>query len=288
MRDAEPSGTARFVAIRRAAHQLLDDPAVFVDPLALSIIGPEARDALKTNPSHFEQEFYAPYLRAFLAVRSRVAEDALAAAIAAGTDQYVLLGAGLDTYAYREGPRHPRLRIFEVDHPATQAWKRQLLVTAVIPRPPNLTFVPVDFERQDLHNELRTAGFDDTRPAFFSWLGCTMYLTAATVWQTLAIIAAATRSGGGLVLDYGIPPSRLSPVEQAVIKQRTARLAEIGEPWKSNLAPERLAQGLRELGFDRLEDLGPEELNPRYFADRRDGLRVGRTAHIMVAHRPGG
>lgn len=288
MRDAEPSSTALYVAIRRASHQLLDDPPVFRDPIALEIIGPGPRAALKTNPSHFEQEFYASYLRAFLAVRSRVAEETLAAAIAAGADQYVVLGAGLDTSAYREGPRHPQLRMFEVDHPATQAWKRQLLSAAEIPIPPALAFVPVDFEQQRLEDELRSAGFDATRPAFFSWLGCSMYLTESTVWQTLAIVAAATRSGGGIVFDYSVSPALLSPAEQAGIRERAQRLADIGEPWKSNFVPDHLVAGLSNLGFDPVEDLGPEELNTRYFADRPDELRVGRTAHIMRALQRGG
>lgn len=286
MREAEPSSTAMMVAIRRASHQLLDDPPVFVDPLALQIIGSRARGALKANPSHFEQETYASFLRAFLAVRSRVAEDALASAIAAGTDQYVVLGAGLDTSAYRAGPRFPQLRTFEVDHPATQGWKRRLLEAAGIAIPDRLSFVPVDFERQELQQELKSAGLDPARPAFFSWLGCTMYLTDDTVWQTLGIVAAATRHGGGIVFDYNVSPLLLSAVEQAGIKERTRRLADIGEPWQSNFVPDQLVAGLTDLGFDPVEDLGPEELNPRYFADRTDELRVGRTAHIMVANVP--
>ena len=153
-----PSGTALRVAAVRAAHRLLDDPVVFDDPLALSILGPEAEAAMRADPYRFNDPI-SRGLRASLIVRSRVAEDELARAVAAGVRQYVVLGAGLDTFAYRNP--FEDLRVFEIDHPATQAWKRECLDKAGIAIPDSLTFAPVDFEEGvTLAEGLAAAGFD--------------------------------------------------------------------------------------------------------------------------------
>src|SRR5271163_1639382 len=176
MQEGKFSRTARRVAIRRAAHQLLDHPMVLDDPLALRIIGSEAAESLRSNPK--EDHGFARAFRAFMAARSRYAEDELACAVEHEVRQYVVLGAGLDTFAYRNP--HLGLRIFEVDHPATQAWKREQLQAARIAIPTSLTFVPIDFERQTLAAGLEQAGFDAGAAAFFSWLGVTPYLTRET------------------------------------------------------------------------------------------------------------
>src|ERR1700689_2758722 len=155
MLEGKFSRTAHRVAIRRAAAQLLDHPKVLDDPLALRIIGPEAADDLRSNPK--EHHAFSRAFRAFMAARSRYAEDELARAVAHGVTQYVVLGAGLDTFAYRNP--HPELRVFEVDHPATQTWKREQLTAASIPIPPSLTFVPIDFEQQMLADGLAHSAF---------------------------------------------------------------------------------------------------------------------------------
>src|ERR1035437_3638091 len=149
MQFGEPSRTARAAAFHRAAHQVLEHGRIFADPLALPILGEDA----ETVARKAEQRPSGRRMRIFIAVRTRFAEDALAAAVERGVRQLVVLGAGLDTYAYR-GALRDRLRVFEVDHPATQAWKRQRLAEAAIPLPDNLTFAPVDFERQSLADGL--------------------------------------------------------------------------------------------------------------------------------------
>src|SRR5580704_4643658 len=156
MRSDAPSRTAQRVAMRRAAHQLLDNPIVFEDPLAVAIAEGDP------EPSADAPLPYSRALRAFLVVRSRYGEDQLARAVARGVRQYVVLGAGLDTFAYRNPFQSSGLHVFEVDHPATQAWKREQLRSAGIAVPQSLTFVPVDFERQVLPDELRQAGFRDS------------------------------------------------------------------------------------------------------------------------------
>jgi len=140
MREARPSRTAYMVAMRRAAHQIFDNPKVFDDPIALAILGPGAEERLRSEPRFLNRLGRA--VRASMAARSRYAEDQLARAIESGTRQYVILGAGLDTFAYRNPHPQPDLRVFEVDYPATQEWKRERLAAAGISAPPSLTFAP--------------------------------------------------------------------------------------------------------------------------------------------------
>lgn len=282
MEQDRPSLTANRVAMRRAVHQILDDPKVLDDPIALKIIGAQIASEIRATPEKFETAV-SRYLRAFLVARSRYAEDELSEAVERGISQYVILGAGLDTFAYRNPYLPSMLRIFEVDHPATQTWKRKRLDDAGIPIPQSLTFVPIDFERQTLADQLRKAGFRTEEPSFFSWLGVTMYLTRDAVMTTMKYIAAATPSGSEIVLDYAIPPSSLSPAHQLVFQALAQRVAAVEEPWQTFFDPHALVTELRTMGFAHAEDIGPEELNMRFFNNRADELRVGSLAHLMKA-----
>jgi methyltransferase (TIGR00027 family) len=279
MQEGKFSRTARRVAIRRAAHQLLDHPRVLDDPLALRIIGSEAEEALRSNPK--EDHAFSRAFRAFMAARSRYAEDELAGAVGRGVTQYVVLGAGLDTFAYRNP--HPGLQVFEVDHPATQAWKREQLRAAEIAIPPSLTFVPVDFERQTLAEGLVQAGFDSGVAAFFSWLGVTPYLTREAFMITLSFIAKMS-AGSGLVFDFAVDPALLNPGQRQALDALSARVARYGEPFQLFFDPEKLQDELRGMGFHHTEFLQGKELNARYFKDRADGLLVrGGLGHLMGA-----
>ena len=283
MIEAQPSHTARRVAIRRAAHQILDRPPVLDDPLAIRILGAETAAALSADPDRFETGRISPYMRAFMAVRARFAEDQLAHLRRHGVRQYVILGAGLDTFAYRDPSPELPLRIWEVDYPATQAWKRDQLRDAGIAVPTHLTYAPIDFERDALPDVLAAAGFDDSAGALFAWLGVTPYLTRDAIRTTLSYVASATRSGGGIVFDYPISPELLSPARRAVFDALAERVEAAGEPWRTTFDPEALADELRSLGFRVAEDLTPEVLNARYFANRTDGLRIGGLSHLIWA-----
>jgi len=272
------------VALRRAAHQILDDPKVFDDPLALRIVGERAAAAIRSGVDSRAQSRFARYLRAFLAARSRYAEDALASAREHEVNQYVILGAGLDTSAYRGrsgGSREP-LRVFELDHPATQAWKREMLDRAGIAVPEWVAFVPLDFESQTLAEGLRGAGLDTGQPAFFSWLGVVPYLRRDAILATLSFVGSLP-AGSAIVFDYGIPPSSLPLLQRAVYRYLARRVAAAGEPFHTFFDPSELAAILREAGFARVEDLGPSEINDRYFSGRADGLRVGSAGRLVRA-----
>jgi methyltransferase (TIGR00027 family) len=204
LKQGRLSRTANKVAIRRAAHQLFDQPKVLDDPLAVPIIGVEAVEKLRSSPKERQHPISRAF-RAFMAARSRYAEDQLAKAIEERVAQYVVLGAGLDTFAYRN-PHAAYLQVFEVDHPATQAWKLERLQTAGIAIPTSLKFVPVDFERQTLAAGLAQGGFDSGSPAFFSWLGVTPYLTRESCIATLRFIAQLP-PGSGVAFDFAVDPS---------------------------------------------------------------------------------
>ncbi len=243
----------------------------------MRILGPEYAGDLEKTATKLNKPFSVA-LRAFLVARSRFAEDCLAAACARGVRQYCLLGAGLDTFALRN--THTGLRVFEVDHPATQAWKRGLLERNGIAAPESLHFVPVDFERQELGRELEAAGFERRAPALFAWLGVVPYLTPEAFRQTLRFIAEQPR-GSGVVMDYGLPREALSPLEQLGRDSLASRVALAGEPFQLFFTPEQMRAELA--AFETVEDLGADALNHRYFAGRSDTLRVRGTAGRIVS-----
>lgn len=280
MREREPSRTALAAAAHRAAHQVMERGRVFADPLAGRILGGVAQAAAvasSANPS-------TRGMRLFIAARSRVAETALKAGVETrGVGQLVVLGAGLDTFAYRN-PFGAALRVFEVDHPETQAWKRRRLAEAGIPIPPALTFAPVDFERDALLAALEAAGFDPAQRSFFTWLGVVPYLTREAIDATLGLIGALP-GGGEVVFDYSDPVATLGPEARASHTQRAQRVAALGEPFLTYFEPADLHAELTRLGFDRVDDLGPRALVERYIRPGAspDPARADRGGHVIFA-----
>jgi len=278
MRTGTPSRTALAAATHRAAHQVIEGGRIFADPLALRILGQDAEAVAREA----EQDPSRRLMQLFIAVRTRFAEDALAAAVERGVSQLVVLGAGLDTYAYRS-PFGAQLRVFEVDHPATQAWKRQRLEEAAIPLPDTLTFAPVDFERQTLAEGLAAAGFDPGYRTFFTWLGVVPYLTEEAAWSTLGYIAGIP-GGEHVVFDYSDPPGTLAPERRAYHDRHAARVESLGEAWVTYFEAAALRTRLEALGFTEVEDLGPAQIAARYFALRAAAQRE-RGGHIVRASR---
>ncbi len=262
MENGGPSRTALITAYARAYHQIADRPQIFTDPLAARLLGVTAEEltefgTLTTDPLGAGASDRPR--RLFFAARARFAEDTVAAAIAAGVRQVVILGAGLDTFAYRN-PRQD-LRVFEVDYPATQAWKRERLAATGIDRPETLTFVPVDFETQTLAAGLESAGFKRTDPAVFVWLGVVFYLTPNAAHATLEYIAGQAQPVE-VVFDYLQPAA--TDEDRAHQRARADRLAGVGEPLFSYFAPDDIAAQLHALGFTGIEDHSAPDLIAGY------------------------
>jgi methyltransferase (TIGR00027 family) len=275
METGRASKTALRVAIRRAAHQIMEQPRILDDPIAVPLLGPGfARDMERASHT------VARDFRAFMATRSRYAEDRLAEAVAKGVAQYVILGAGLDTFAYRNP--FPALRVFEVDFPATQAWKREMLAHAGIALPGNLTFVPLDFEHKALAEGLAEAGFGAGSAAFFCWLGVVPYLTLDAFRATLSAIAQLP-AGSAVSFDYVLAPETLSPVGRKAFDALAGRVAAAGEPFQLFFTPQTLEAELRHAGFHRIEQLDSDHLNELYFKDRADGLKLSAVKLGMLA-----
>lgn len=248
------SRTASATAHARAYHQIADEPRVFEDPLALRILGmrPDElseRDTATLDHPDGNRSSGQWGRRLFLGARARFAEQVVAEAVADGTAQVVILGAGLDTFAYRNP--YPGLRVFEVDHPATQAWKRRLLDEGGISVPDSVAFAPVDFETGTLADGLAAAGFARDESVVFVWLGVVMYLTMDAIAGTLRYIA---EQGGTarVVLDY--LRSATSPAERAAQQARAELVASVGEPFRSYFTPAEIAELLSSIGFTEIED----------------------------------
>ena len=288
------SFTAIGAAKMRAAHLLLDgDPKIFRDDFALRFSGSDSEASLREDTSAMVAEVAAKLgpeaaqrifqaTRAVMIMRSRYAEDALTRAIARGITHYVILGAGLDSFAWRHPHLANTVEVFEIDHPASQQWKRLRLQELGIVQPPNLTFLPIDFEKQTLLDGLRDGGYPLEKPAFFSWLGVTQYLTKEAVLGTLKQVATLP-SGTGISFTFVVPQSLLAGDDQRFFAMAAAGAAARGEPWVTFFEPAELSEQLQQLGFTGVEHFSPADANIRYFAGRGDGLLVPGGEHVMLA-----
>ncbi|HKN00304.1 MAG TPA: class I SAM-dependent methyltransferase [Candidatus Binataceae bacterium] len=282
MEKDKPSKTSEAAAVHRAVHQLFDDqPKILLDPIALRIAEmPKDIDLnLEASKPAFKQ------VRSRLVMRSRYAEDCLADTVAQrAIQQYLILGAGLDTFAFRQPSWARSIEIFEVDHPATQRDKRERLETAGLLAPANLHFAPVDFESTSLSDALRECGFDFGSGTFCSWLGVTYYLTEEAIDRTLEIVRRLP-SGSEIVFEYALALELLSREEQEEIAadEASKKAMGINEPALSRFTPVQLNAKLRWIGFSEAMDFSPEDAQQRYFQGRRDGLSADPAYHLMRA-----
>lgn len=280
MIDANPSRTSLGVAWLRAAHRIVDaGPPVLDDPIAARLLDPRAIERIRADPDRLQTPG-ARALRAHVVVRSRYAEDRLRDAAACGVRQCVVLGAGLDTFAYRQPPWAHALRIFEVDWPATQEDKRARLARAGVPIPENVTFVPIDFERTAVVEALAGHAFDAAAPAFVSWLGVMMYLTREASAAVFAFVAALPPSSE---IVFSFMPAPVEMASQGDGPTLADRVAELGEPLRTHIAPEELVTWLTGMGFAEVTLLTAGEIDARYVAGRTDGFRTSRHTTIASA-----
>jgi methyltransferase (TIGR00027 family) len=279
MKPNQPSRTALMIARQRAAHQVLDHGSILEDPFALKILREDEKDVLQFANQHP----LASIGRLFTAARSRIAEDALSRAVERGVRQIVILGAGLDTFALRNPHGAGEIRIYEVDHPATQAGKRERLAEAQIALPPSLIFVPVDFEQDELGEKLVAAGFQQNAPAFFTWLGVVPYLTEDAIDRTLDYISSIQNSE--VVFDYMEPAEAFSEELRQIEKARADQLEKLGERSATRFEPDGVAAVLRSHGFCDLEDIDFQEIASR-FGSAVQGLAPGHAGlHVVHAKR---
>jgi methyltransferase (TIGR00027 family) len=278
--ETGPSRTAMAAAVMRGRHRLEDaPPPVFDDPFALDLVGPVWRrfaargDASRGKAARRE-------LTGGILVRSRYAEDRLALG---GQRQYVILGAGLDTFGWRHADPGGALRVFEVDHPDTQGWKRERALAAGLAPPPAVVEVPVDFEVSTLREGLDAAGFAWEQPAFFSWLGVTMYLTLGAVEATLRTVSECA-AGSEVVFTYGRADQHLDAVGREVGATLSEAVARVGEPLRTRFSRDEAEALVRRCGLGVAEHPDRDELVARYFAAREDGLRPY-TAEGLIAAR---
>jgi methyltransferase (TIGR00027 family) len=282
MQADRASGTAFGVALHRAAHQMIEGGRIFADPLAVPIVGRHGELMARQMGNFPATEGW----RTFICARAQFAETCLRAAVEQkGVGQLVVLGAGLDTFAYRN-PWEGRLTVFEVDHPSSQLWKRRCLEQASIAVPPSVRYASVDLAQDDLFAQLEKVGFDRTATTFVTCLGLFYYLTKDTI---RTILAGVAEIGGSIVFDYSDPPESLAPFQQDALAEQQRQLSANGEPYVSFFDPAELHAMLGALGFTALDDLDNQAWMTRYGGDRMLEAWCGLTgqpdrgAHMMFA-----
>lgn len=274
-----PDSTAVRVALWRALH-VLDDPHphVFDDLTGLRLAAPE--EGWRQRPD-MDPQTTAP-MRAGIVSRARFLEDLLAEQAERGVDQYVVLGAGLDTFAQRRPDLAARFTVFEVDQPGPQAWKRQRLTELGFDIPPWLRLVPVDFEVDAWWRRLIEAGFDPTRPALVASAGVSMYLTREANIATLRQLSQLA-AGSTLATTFLLPLELVDAGEQRLRRFAEEGARRSGTPFVSFFQPEELVKLAEDAGFAAARHISSAELTTRYFADRTDGLRPAESEQIIIA-----
>ncbi|MFL1453391.1 class I SAM-dependent methyltransferase [Marinobacter sp. GN3S48] len=284
MQTIHPRNSAQLVAIARAVHQLLDEPRILDDSLALSLLGTELRDAVVVDPFQYNDPG-ARSMRAGIVARTLLAEEYLDVAVADGVGQIVVLGAGMDSYGVRQGTTIPKVCLFEVDRPEMLTQKQAMITESSLHVPHNLRFVPADLQQDDWVDVLVQHGFDRHKPAAISCLGLTPYLDVEQVRRLLSEVSELP-PGSCLVFDYRVCTELLNTIEQAIVAFSERVFAAMGEPWLSQFAPASLVEELETMGFAEVRNFDVTELNRRYFARRKDGLQVaGGGFNYIVARR---
>jgi methyltransferase (TIGR00027 family) len=282
MQEGQPSRTAIVSAMMRATHLALDgEPKILEDYFARGLSGVTDNDPL-ANVDFLQRPAFRQ-LRALMVLRNRYVEDELQDSLRHRVTQYVILGAGLDSFAYRRSARLRDLHIFEIDHPVTQRWKQSRLQALGIPVPDTVHFVPVNFESERFSDKLKACTFNPTQPTFFSWLGVSQYLTRAALEATLQEVTRCATAFRQLVMDFVVPESTLGSMDQQQIIEMRTRSGKLGEPWLSYYEPNELQQLLKVSGFVHIVHFSPALAVERYFSGRSDGLTHSGAYHLMNA-----
>lgn len=275
----QPESSAARVALWRALHVELDAPPhILDDTVGLQLVAPGAdwRERPDMN------EYATGGVRASIVARARFIEDLVAERAQHGVDQYVLLGAGVDTFAQRRADIASRITVFEIDQARPQEWKRQRLVEIGFGAPNWLRFVPVDFETESWWERLVDSGFDASRPAVVASLGVFMYLTRETTAATLRRTASLA-PGSVLAMTFVQPLDLVAPEERSLHQATNAAARASGTPFISYYAPDDIMAMAREAGFATVRHVTADDYARRYFADGTDGLTPFTTEELLVA-----
>jgi len=278
--DVRPDDTAVRVALWRALHVEVDSPPhVLEDTVGLMLAAPD--DAWRSRPDM--SPFTRPF-RASIVARARFIEDLVVEQLERGVGQYVILGAGLDTFAQRRPELASRLAVFEIDRPAPQAWKRQRLIDLGLGVPSFLRFVPVDFEAGDAWwDRLAAAGFNSEQPAVVASTGVSMYLTKHAIATTLRQVAALA-PGSTLAMSFMLPIEMAEPELRPGIERAMAGARANGTPFISFFTPTEMLTLASDAGFKEVQHVSAAMLAERYFAHRSDGLRPpNNSEELLVA-----
>jgi methyltransferase (TIGR00027 family) len=303
MMESTPSRTALATSLMRAAHTRRDPSPLIDDPWGDRLVpaserdrfgervrsgmDPEARAAALRDPGLFLDDFFlARVAYPGVIIRSRYAEDALKAATKRGIRQYVLIGAGFDSFALRRPAFSEGLEIFEIDHPATQALKLQRIRECGIALPPSVHFIAADLAGETLAAVLARSAFSSREPAFFSWLGVTVYLTREANMATLRAVASSSAAGSELVFTYVDQVEFASGGRRSLDNLDAQAVARMGEPYLSGFDPREIANNLKEAGLDLVEDLDGDQMAERYGRTTGNPLRPPASSHIALARRP--
>lgn len=277
MKAKQRSKTAEAAAAFRAWHLLHGNPTVYEDPFAIQLTSASWRSILNSRILTWLviEKLLGPIQPVFAEVlgRARYTEDLLDEAIKNGVDQYVLLGAGLDSFALRRKDLEATLKVYELDHPASQESKKKRLRKLGLDLPSNVEFVSIDFDKESLADGLKRSLYSNGRRAFFSWLGTTPYLTRDAVFQSLRFVASMAVAGSEIVFDYMIPKKFVPADDIPSVEALERSVRRLGEPFVSAFDPNVFPQDVCTLGFELVEQLSPKQISERYFTGRSDGLR---------------
>jgi len=286
MKQRQRSKTAEVTAAVRAWNTLYGDPEVFEDRFAIQLTSLCWRTIARNRTlSWVVVEKILKPIRPFTTVilgRARYAEELLEVAIENGVDQYVILSAGLDSFALRRKDLIGTLKIYELDHPATQERKKKRMAKLKIDVPDNLEFVPIDFEKESLADGLARCSYSSERRTFFSWLGTIQYLTRDAIFDTLESVASIAAPGSEIVFDYMIPTELVEPKDRPAVEAVTRFVERRGEPLVSKFDPSALSEEVSRLGFELAGHVSPEQLMERYFIGRNYNFSA--SPNMCLAH----
>lgn len=299
MKNNQASLSAMTTAYIRAHHSMHDTPKIFDDFLAYRLIPEEVRALIEqglkrdkqfSDPEHTvvssDQTITLASLTKSTNVlsRARYTEDALEEAVRQGVKQYVILGAGMDTFVFRRPEMMDCLEVFEVDHPATQNFKLLRLAELGWEHPAHLHFLPIDFTKENLATALtRSSAYDPNVKSFFSWLGVTMYLTREEVFATLCSITNIAPPGSAVIFDYLDTDAFIPEKSSPQMKKKQEGFQKLGEKMITGFNPSTLEEDIASLGLSLRENLSPEDIEKRYFQGRKDGHHAPEHGHIAYA-----